>query len=296
MRYGILWLGLVVLGLSGCGDSDTRPEETEPSQPLEPLTLDVMSFNIRYGTASDGDNSWTYRKEYAAEVGLGSKPDILGLQEAWLFQLEEFESYDDSYGILVRSREESEDFGESVPLLYSAEWILDPVEHGTFWLSDTPEVPGSTSWGNGLPRIVTWARLVHIQRNQGVYVFNLHLDHQSVESRNQSMALVLEFVAERLTEDPVIIMGDFNASESSDALNVLRDAGFVDSFRALYPDESNAGTFHGFAGGSSGGKIDYLMVDGGFEVLEATIDRSNRDGVYPSDHYPVTARLRVVGE
>ncbi len=168
------------------------------------------------------------------------------------------------------------------------------AEAGTFWFSDTPAVPGSKSWGNNITRICTWARFVD-DDGRGFFHFNVHLDHQSQPSREHSTVLLRSRIdARSIPADPVIITGDFNAGEDNPALATLRGP-FVDTFRIDRPDEQNAGTFTGFKfGNTTGDKIDYVLVEPGTEVMSAEIVRFSRNERYPSDHFPVVARVRLI--
>ena len=71
---------------------------------------------------------------------------------------------------------------------------------------------------------------------------------------------------------------------------------FIDTFRAVQPDAGQVGTFHGFRGGRSGPKIDYIFADRNVTVRDAAILYDNTEGRYPSDHYPVMARIRLSPE
>lgn len=169
------------------------------------------------------------------------------------------------------------------------------AESGTFWFSDTPSVVASKSWGNTITRICTWTRL--IDRTGGAFwVFNVHLDHQSQPSRERSTAFLAERIRLRANPgEPVIVTGDFNVGEANAALPVLVGGAtplLVDTFRNLYPDAKEVGTFTGFdATRTTGDKIDYVLVTPGVEVLKAAIIRTAQDGRLPSDHFPVTATL-----
>ena len=161
----------------------------------------------------------------------------------------------------------------------------------TFWFSDTPGVVKSTSWGNQIERVCTWA---YFEDREGpsFYSYNVHLDHQSQPSRERSTALLLERIRTRDPKAPAVVTGDFNAGEDNPAAIAMR-ASFVDTFRALHPDAKEAGTFNGFKPGqTTGDKIDFVFAEPGTEVLDAAIVRGSRDGRYPSDHFPVTARVR----
>ena len=173
--------------------------------------------------------------------------------------------------------------------------VLDVLDQGTFWFSDTPEVPGSTSWGNDIPRICTWAHLRDRTSGRAFYVYNVHWDHRSQPSRERGAELLIQRIAQRTSsEDPVLVTGDFNAGESNAAFRQLVNAptaGLSDTFRALHPDADGVGTFNGFEGETSGEKIDAVLASAGWEILAAEIVRDAPRGRYPSDHFPVTATV-----
>ncbi len=272
------------------------PQQPRPAAPAE---LDVMSFNIRYGTANDGDNRWELRRQLLFDTIRTADPDVLGVQEALGGQIGEILDALPQFAALGVGRDDGKTRGEYAAILYRRD-AYAVSDTGTFWFSDTPDVIASKSWGNNITRICTWARLVD-REGRAFWVFNVHLDHQSQPSRERSTALLLERIrTRRLPDEPVIVTGDFNAGEQNAAITqLLRPAGtsgapLIDTFRAVHPDEKVVGTFTGFTiGQTSGDKIDYVLVTPGVEVLSAGIDRTARDGRYPSDHFPVTARVRL---
>lgn len=250
----------------------------------------VLSFNIRYGTANDGENSWPHRAEFVCDLVRTSEADFIGLQEALRFQIDAIRKAAPGYAEHGVGRDDGKTRGEYSAILYRSErWKLD--DGGTFWLSDTPETVASKTWGNSIPRIVTWGRFVDRQTGRGLYVFNTHFDHQSQPSREKSSGLIVERIRKRKHAEPVIVTGDFNAGEANPAIKTITAAGLVDTFRVLHPDAATVGTFNGFAGRDDGEKIDYVFVDGGLQVKQAEIVRTERDGRYPSDHFPVSAEL-----
>ncbi|HUF47767.1 MAG TPA: endonuclease/exonuclease/phosphatase family protein [Vicinamibacterales bacterium] len=265
--------------------------------PAEALT--VMSFNIRYGTANDGDNRWANRREFLFDVIREADADVIGLQEALDFQIDEILAAVSGYASLGVGRNDGRRRGEFAAILVRAR-RLRVDRTGTFWFSDTPEVVASTSWGNRIIRICTWVRLVD-RDGRAFWVFNVHLDHVSQPSREQSTALLAARIAARVPAgDPVIVTGDLNAGESNPAVMSLtagpatRPGRLVDTFRVVHPSEAMAGTFTGFKPNATGGdKIDYVFVEPGTEVLDAAIVRTSRNGRYPSDHFPVTAIVRL---
>lgn len=272
------------------------------------LLLHVMSFNIRYGTASDGQNRWENRREIVFDVLRKHQPDVVGLQEALRFQIDQIRQALPKYGEIGVGRDDGKTKGEYCAILYCRD-RFGVDESGTFWLSDTPEVPGSITWGNACTRICTWARLVEKKSGKAFYVFNLHLDHVSQPSREKSVVLLTQRIKNRKHPDAFVVTGDFNAGENNPAILYLKarsslageHAGksknpvpMVDTFRLLHSDAVEAGTFNGFVGNRKGEKIDFVFTTLGVEVLDAQILRDEVNGRYPSDHFPVTARLRLL--
>jgi endonuclease/exonuclease/phosphatase family metal-dependent hydrolase len=276
------------------------------------LELRVMSFNIRYGTANDGDNHWKNRREMVFDVLRNHRSDVVGLQEALRFQIDEIREDVGVYGEIGVAREDGKTEGEYSSILYRPDrFKVD--ESGTFWFSDTPEVPGSITWGNACARICTWARLIDKKSGKAFYIFNLHLDHVSQPSREKSAILLAQRIHKRKHADPFVVTGDFNAGEDNPVITYLKGktvpggqnehesknpVPMVDTFRVLHPNIKDVRTSHSFQGGRQGNKIDYVLAPPEVEVLEAQILYDNVDGQYPSDHFPVTARLRlpVAGE
>jgi endonuclease/exonuclease/phosphatase family metal-dependent hydrolase len=258
----------------------------------QPAPLTVMSFNIRYGTAKDGENRWEARRGFLFDVLREQDADVLGLQEALDFQIDEILAALPAYAVVGVGRDDGARKGEYAAILFRRD-RFQVAASGTFWFSDTPDVVRSTGWGNRITRICTWARFID-RDGRAFWVYNVHLDHESQPSREKSVALLRERIDARpFPGEPVIVAGDFNVGESNPALRTLTAGGaFVDTFRVLHPDEPTVGTFTGFRYGRvDGEKIDYIFVPPGTGVLSAAIVRTARDGRYPSDHFPVVARI-----
>lgn len=278
------------LFLSGCSTSTQTP-----------LTLETMSFNIRYGTAKDGDNQWDKRKELVFDVFRNHQPQIVGIQEALDFQIEEIKSATPQYAHLGIGRDPNST-GEYSAILYLKD-RFDVIESDTFWLSETPEIR-STHWGNNIVRICTWAHFRDKTTDRSFYLFNAHFDHKSQESRERSALLIAQRIADRSSpNDPYILMGDFNAGEKTQTILSLigktdpvsphfSKAPLIDTFRALHLNAEETGTFGAWTGKTDGAKIDYIFAVPSSEIVEAKILHDNRNGRYPSDHFPVTAKLR----
>jgi endonuclease/exonuclease/phosphatase family metal-dependent hydrolase len=267
------------------------------------LELRVMTFNIRYGTANDGENQWNNRKEMVFDVIRNHSSDVIGLQEALRFQIDAIREAHPVYGEIGVAREDGYEEGEYSSVLYSTD-RFGVAESGTFWFSDTPEIAGSNTWGNACVRICSWARLIETKTGKALYIFNLHLDHVSQPSREKSAVLLAERIENRRFKDPFVVTGDFNAGENNPVIKYLKSeitvegpdgrkvetsVPMIDTFRVLHPDVKDVRTAHGFRGGKQGNKIDYIFVPPGTKVLKAEILYDNIDGRYPSDHYPVIA-------
>jgi len=276
--------------------------------------LKVMSFNIRYGTARDGDNAWPLRRGAVIEVIEAFGAEVLGLQEALHFQIEELVAAMPRYERIGVGRDDGIEAGEYAAILIDRS-RLEVLAQGTFWFSDTPGVPGSASWGNDIPRICTWARLRDRASGHAFHVYNVHWDHISQPSRERSAELLMRTIARQALggedpsasdqPEPVIVTGDFNAGETNPAFRRLLgersearevveapERALLDTFRLLYPAAGDVGTFNGFEGVITGEKIDAILVSEEWEVVAAEIVRAAPEGRYPSDHFPVTATLQ----
>ena len=295
MNFGSLVSGTLVFVLT-CWWLP-RAAEAQQSAPDRGISVQVLSFNIRYGTARDGQNAWPHRRKLVSQT-LKSRPwDFVGLQEALRFQLDEIKKALPDLAEVGVGRKDGRTAGEYSAILYRHR-IWGVARAGTFWLSDTPQVPGSASWGNRIPRIVTWARFVHKGTGRAVWVFNTHFDHQSQPSRERSARLLAERIARWTGEEPVVVTGDFNAGEDNPAIEYLTTPGrgpvvLRDTFRILHPKAEQAGTFNAFRGRRDGAKIDYVFIRGPWQVRWAQILNQYPGPVYPSDHWAVGAELQL---
>ncbi len=259
----------------------------------------VMSFNIRYGTARDGENAWDARKEFVVETIRAFAPDLLGTQETLGFQRDFLAEHLPDYDLLGVGRDDGKDRGEMMALYYRKA-RFEKLAGGHFWLSETPDVAGSKSWDSSLPRMVTWVTLRDRQQPARSLTFlNTHFDHQGPQARLNSAKLIRQRILEFGPATDIVLTGDFNAGENSEPYQALfgaiegKPAPVVDSFRQVHATRGAAeGTFSGFrAASTEGPRIDWIGVSPGWRIKGAAIDRTERDGRTPSDHFPVTAIL-----
>jgi endonuclease/exonuclease/phosphatase family metal-dependent hydrolase len=286
--------------------ANVAPSAERAPSPGEPCCppLRVMSLNVRFGTAPDGPNRWELRHELLTRTVRRFGPDLLGVQEAMDFQCADLRrALGDGYAFHGAGREDGKDGGEFTPVFVRRE-RFERLAAGHFWLSETPDVAGSRGWDAELPRMASWVKLRDLAADAGadaavpLLFLNTHWDHFGKHARNESAKLIRRRVSELNPKGPSIIVGDFNSREDDeDYATLVRHADdtgprYLDAYREIHPDrQTDEATFHGFKGGKEGSRIDWIIHTPDLRAVDAHIDRSNEDGRYPSDHYPVTALL-----
>jgi len=284
---GLLLHGLLVLLVASL---TPRHGTAQPTH-----AIDVMSFNIRHGHGEDGAHAWPNRREIVIDLLRTSSATLIGLQEVLDFQLREIAAALPRHRAIGVGRDDGVAAGEFAPVLVDTTRFTVLAE-GTFWFSDTPDVPGSMHWGNRVTRLCTWVRLHDRRTADTLRLYNVHWDHESQPSRERSAAMLLaRIIADRGGVDGVLVTGDFNAGEENAAFRALvRDARVPlrDTYRVQHPDATIVGTFNAFRGDSTGDKIDAVLAGAHWVVDAARIDRRQVRGLWPSDHFPVTARVR----
>jgi len=249
-----------------------------------------MTFNIRYGAADDGPNSWPHRRALVADIIVREAPDLLAIQEALAFQLDELAAALKGYRKLGQHRDgglEGEFSG-----IYVKEARLRVLDWGEMWLSPTPDSVGAPGWDAALPRMAVWAEVVPVEGGAPVRGYGTHFDHLGETARLESARLILRH-AEKAP--PTIVMGDLNAGEESAPLKAFFEQGYRSALRSLHPD-SRLGTFNGFQDPSGGDRIDHILLDPRLGALRAEILDHPSEGVWPSDHYPVVATVSTSAE
>ncbi|HHT26933.1 MAG TPA: endonuclease/exonuclease/phosphatase family protein [Firmicutes bacterium] len=259
------------------------------------VPLSIVSFNVRYPNSRDGANAWPNRKDIAVRALQDMAPDVFGLQEAYYEQILYIHQHMPDYAWFGRDR-----YGvhtnEHMAIFYDTTKLrLD--EQGDFWLSDTPDVPMSMTWGNSLPRMATWGLFTCLSGGKRFYVLNTHLHHTADADniRSRSADLIAERVSALSPHVPVILIGDLNTSDLSEAYRILTNpvADLFRDTRSIAATLSGpSATYHGFRGVGIN-RIDYILVRGAVTVKEYTVNTFNEDGRYPSDHFPVWVRLEL---
>jgi endonuclease/exonuclease/phosphatase family metal-dependent hydrolase len=255
----------------------------------EPLR--VMSFNVRFPSNDDGPNLWEKRRDILVRTILENDPDLIGTQELFHVQgqyiVEKAPAYA-WFGISRRGNHEDEHMG----VFYKKE-KLRVVESGNFWLSETPETPGSISWDMSLPRMVTWALFERLGSSTRFYFYNTHFAHRREDGRARLESARL--IAQRLRALPndvrVIVTGDFNSPAGNDAYQTMLEPGFHDAWTTALKRSGPETTLSRWTDTREGNRIDWILYRGIAQPLEAETITYNEQGRYPSDHYPIQAQF-----
>ena len=255
--------------------------------------LCVMTYNLRYAS-STGPNAWPQRRPLMRELIQSISPDVFGTQEGLYQQLKDLASDLPEHDWIGLGREGGSR-GEFMAVFYRKA-RLEPLAFDHFWLSDTPEVIGSTTWGNSNRRMVTWIKFRDRQTKQEFYFFNTHFDHQIQVAREKSAELVRQRIAALDTKLPVLLVGDFNAAAGKNkSYDILtEDKFFTDTWQTARERQGeDTGTFNNFkALQPNGGRIDWILSRGDVTAEKIEIITFQRAGQFPSDHFPVVAHMR----
>jgi len=290
-QWNCLILGACVTAIAACG----APRRTDPPAARgtdAPLT--VMTFNIRYAHTNPPD-LWPDRLPVITELIGRRRPDIIGTQEGLYTQLRDLENALPDYEWIGIGRDGGSK-GEFMAVFYRKD-RLEPLEYDHYWLSDTPAIAGSRTWGNNYPRMVTSVKFRDRVGGGELLFVNTHLDHEVQISRERSAGLILDRLRSAREGLPVILVGDFNVGAGDNPVySVFTAPGrFTDTWVAA-GNRDTLGTFHGFKGPSAAlgaRRIDWILVRGDVDVLSSAIVTDSRGTQMPSDHFPVVAEVRV---
>ena len=255
------------------------------------VPLRVLTYNVRY--ASDQPpNRWTDRRPVAKSMLDQLDVDLIGMQEATYRQVIDFTSDLPEFDWVGAGRDGGND-GEFMAVFYKKA-RLKAVEHGHYWLSDTPEVIASASWGNECKRMVTWVLFEDLTTRHRFYLVNTHLDHVSQRSRDNSAKLIVERTGRLENGNPVILTGDFNSTDTTSSVyRTFLESGFSDTWNMAEKTGPERNTFHGYRPSPKKGhaRIDWILSRGNLRVSRAEIIEFQQNGQFPSDHFPVLAEI-----
>ncbi|MGB9109965.1 MAG: endonuclease/exonuclease/phosphatase family protein [Telluria sp.] len=252
--------------------------------------INVATYNLRNSHADDGPNAWPARKDMVKSLIRYHEFDIFGTQEGYadqiadLAQMEEF----DHVGV---GRDDGKDAGEHSTIFFRKDRFA-LLDKGDFWLSDTPDRP-SFGWdARCCRRLASWARLRERASSRVLVVFSVHFDHEGEVARRASAELMLRKIAEIAHGDAAICVGDFNSTPETVQIQAMSKA-LHDARQVSHaPPYGPAATFNDFhLDRAPTERIDYVFVDRHFDVLRYATLSESFDQRYPSDHFPVVARI-----
>ena len=255
-----------------------------PAQPFK-----VMTYNIRYDNPGDGVNKWDSRKSKVYDLIQKYDADLIGVQEALHHQLTDIASHLKQYEFLGAGRDDGKQKGEYSAIFIRADRfrILD---QNTFWLSKTPDVPGSKDWDAAITRVVTWARLQDKKTGRTFVIINTHFDHIGKESRKQSARILKDSAASISDGLPVIVTGDFNFTRDKEPYAVIMQQSgmrLIDTAPANSP-----GTACGFVVDAKPCvAIDYIFHSPHWKSQNYQVIQDHDGEHYPSDHLPVIVTM-----
>jgi endonuclease/exonuclease/phosphatase family metal-dependent hydrolase len=266
---------------------------------VEPPPFHALTFNIRYDNPADGENGWTRRRDGVAKLIAERKADVAGLQEVLASQLDDLRERLPGYEFVGVGRDDGKRKGEFSPLLVRKE-AFEVVSSGTFWLSLTPDKPGSKGWDAALPRVCTWAHVRSRHSGRGDFLAaSTHFDHRGQQARLESAKVIREQLAQiqkaKKISGGLILMGDFNCTERDAPYAALlgkdekaaTTPAWIDAYHAdKIVREGPNSTWNGFKEIVPGQRIDFIFCLGlrpqRHEIIDARIgDR------FLSDHLPV---------
>jgi endonuclease/exonuclease/phosphatase family metal-dependent hydrolase len=250
--------------------------------------LTAMSYNIRCGSceAKDNPNNWEKRKYFVAHLIKVHNPDVIGLQEAEIFQVEDLVEMLDDYSWVGVGRDDGQNKGETTAILFrKARFSLQGQQ--TLWLSQTP-LQASRGWDAAFRRTLSIAKLLDAQSRQALYIFNTHLDNEGEIARQESAKLLLAEIAKIEAASPIILTGDFNFTATTKGYEIITQV-LADAEKTTTTPAAGGGkTFNGFGESKEpDNKIDFVFVKKSTKVQSHQIDTTTYNNLYPSDHYPI---------
>ncbi len=281
MKILFLFLAAAVIGLSSCCQSSGNESEK----------VEVMSFNLRYNNPADAPNNWDNRKEWVAGMIAFFEPDVVGLQEVLIGQLNDLRELLPGYLAIGRGRDDGYEGGEFSAVLYKKS-RLHLIEENTSWLSETPEVAGSLGWDAACNRVITKGVFRIMSSGRKFTLLNTHFDHIGQVARRESALLLKEAVRQSSEKMPVVVTGDFNASPADNVYNSLTtDSPLNDAKIIASKSYGPEWTFHDFGRlpVDERERIDYIFVTSNLKVDSYINFAEQRADRFLSDHNPIIA-------
>jgi endonuclease/exonuclease/phosphatase family metal-dependent hydrolase len=265
------------------------------------LEATFASYNIRYENGDDGEwRSWQNRLQRLVKTVRKMNPDVMGIQEGLHGQVADLKMSLSDYDFYGFGRDDGDTAGEYTAIFFrKSRFMIDTKHRGIFWLSDTPDLAGSMTWGNKIPRICVWAYLIDRTSNRGMTIYNTHWDHQHQVSREKAAKMIASRIDQRERKnDPVVLLGDFNAAEGNHAVDFLAgrnqewNNALTDTFDKLHKSQRERRTLHFWKNHHDGWlKVDHILVSSPVLIESAEIIYPENGESPASDHFPVRSKI-----
>ncbi len=258
-----------------------------------PQDFHIATYNIRLLTDVDTGNLWDDRKYALCQVIKFHEFDIFGIQEAFDKQMQDIHALLPHYNHIGVGRDDGKKRGEHSAIFYNPS-RFELLREGTFWLSEKNTENPSKGWDAALPRICTWGVFKDLKNGRSFILMNTHFDHKGKTAREESAKLLLSKAKTLGAGLPIILTGDLNADEKSQAYLTLANSGIVQDAYTLAPFvyEPNS-TFNGWGPSiKDKSRIDHIFVSPSFTIKKYGILTDTYRGKYPSDHFPVVSVIR----
>lgn len=302
---------VLILLLSVLCSSWVQAADTTTVDANSAPTVKAMGWNIRLDTPHDAELAWPHRAGKVIQQLQQQQPDIFGLQEVMLHQLQRVESAMPGYQRVGVGRDDGKDAGEFSPLfIRSSRFVVK--DSGTFWfhpswMPDSPSAQvsqiglpqiGQPGWDAALPRICSWALLQDKHSGKWLRVLNLHLDHQGAQARRGSVTLIAAKIQhwQQSTAAPVIIMGDFNPSAGDGLLAHIQTAlpQYQDVLELTKTPQGPSYSFIPWRGSEADAvRLDFMLLRADQFKVQAAGIRPDGPPTQNSDHLALWAELTL---
>ena len=254
----------------------------------------VLSCNIRKSDVEDGPNNWVCRRGICTSVILSQAPDIVCFQEMRRQQYLDLRAAMPAFDAFGMTKTAT--CGHPINAIFFRRDAFDVIAAGGYWLSETPHIAGTSSWGSFSIRLVNWLRLSERASEAEFRVINTHLDHLSDRARMKQAEMIVSDAEAYPDTYRQILSGDMNVAKEHPVIKNFEKAGWQDTYTAAHGDEDPGFTYHAFEGPRhrvDGKRIDWLFFRGKVKTTDSAIIKDGEDGRYPSDHYFVRADINL---
>lgn len=253
------------------------------------MKLKIITSNIRFANSGDGIHSWKERRPLLQNIYQTFGADLVGTQEGRIQQLKELDADLPDLELVDSHRNWIDE--RMYPCLFLNPKTITLERSGDLWLSETPDVPGSSSFSSAFPRLCTWAEITLKETGKQLMIVNTHLDHILQTTRQEQVRVLIKEIS-KINDRPVIIMGDFNESPLTEIKKELMNAFHLKDpwVEKNYAEETS---HHGFLGEESddGDRIDWILIPTNYDCVELTLEKRSFNEIFPSDHYPILATV-----